>query len=496
MKILVTGGTGVVGKAAVGNLLDRGHTVRLLSRHAEKDAGEWPERVEPFAADLSDPSTLAGCAEGCEAVLHIVGIVAESPPELTFEKVNVEGTRRIVEEAERAGVRRLVFVSSLGADRGGSDYHRSKRAAEEEARRFRGAWVIARPGSVYGPGDEVISLLLQMVRSLPAIPVVDDGNQPFQPVWHEDLGTALAEMVEREELAGRTLELAGVETTSMNDVVRRLSTLTGRDPGRVPVPAPLASAAMRFADAAGIDAPVNEAQIQMLLEGNVVDPPTANALPELLGRPPTPLQEGLRRLVGSLPEQLPAEGIGDPVRKRFGARIEGSPLSPEELCARFRDRWAGIVPLTTEVEPGDTAGVHEGASVTMSLPGRGTVQVRCEEVTDRSLTFATLEGHPLAGIVHFAFSREGDALLFEILIYARAANPLDLLALRTLGDGMQDSTWRTTVERVVELSGGTAPAGVRSDSEPVGGSRAEDLDRRVEELILARRREHAVREGR
>ena len=488
MKVLVTGGTGVVGNAAVGALLHRGHSIRLLSRHAERDARQWTDRVEPFAADFSDPSSLAGCAQECDAVLHIVGIVAESPPELTFEKINVEGTRRVVEEASRAGVRRLVFVSSLGADRGDSDYHRSKRAAEEEARRFRGDWVIARPGSVYGPGDEVISLLLQMVRSLPAIPVVNDGNQPFQPIWHEDLGAALAELVGRDEPIGRTLELAGTEITTMNDIIDRFSIITGRNPGQLPVPAPLASAAMRFASAAGIDTPVGEAQIQMLLEGNVIDPPTANALPVLLGRAPTTLEAGLRWLGGSLPEQLPSDGVGDPIRKRYSARIERSALSPQELCTRFREQWTHIVPLTTGVEGEDSSEIREGATLTMALAGRGTVQVRCEEVTDHSLTFATLEGHPLAGIIHFTFSRDGDALLFEILIYARAANPVDLLALSTIGDSMQDGTWQTTVQHVVELSGGAAPAGVHSDSEQVDATRAERLDRQVEELILARRR--------
>ncbi|HET7321140.1 MAG TPA: NAD-dependent epimerase/dehydratase family protein, partial [Longimicrobiaceae bacterium] len=492
VKILVTGGTGVVGNAAVGELLRRGHAVRLLSRHAEAGSRQWPGDVEPFPADFSHPATLLGCAEGCDAVLHIVGIVSESPPELTYQKINVEGTNRMVVEAERAGVRRLVFVSSLGADRGESDYHRSKHAAEEEVHAFTGSWAVARPGSVYGPGDEVISLLLEMVRSLPAIPVVDSGDQPFQPVWHEDLGTALAELVEREDLAGRTLELAGEETTSMNDLVQRLSTLTGRSPGRVPVPAPLAFAATRFASAAGIDMPVKDAEIQMLVEGNVIEPPAVNALPELLGRAPTPLQEGLRRLAGSLPEQLPSEGVGTAVRKRFGARIEGSPFSPEELFARFRDGWAEIIPLTTRKGPGDAAGIREGATVTILLPGRGNVQVRCDEVTDHSLTLATLEGHPLAGIIHFTVSRDDQALLFEILIYARAADSLDELALSAIGDEMQDGTWRSTAERVVELSEGTAPAGVFSEAEQLDERRAERLDGRVEELVRARRRSRAT----
>src|SRR5215218_5031048 len=164
MRVLVTGGTGVVGKPAVDHLLGRGHTVRLLSRNAERDAKQWPERVDPFEATVGDRASMRGAADGCDALLHIAGIVAEDPPEVTFQRVNVDGTRYLVEEAARAGVKRFVHVSSLGADRGESVYHRSKLASEEVAREFKGDWLILRPGNVYGPGDEVISLLLKMVR--------------------------------------------------------------------------------------------------------------------------------------------------------------------------------------------------------------------------------------------------------------------------------------------------------------------------------------------
>src|SRR5687768_12266080 len=99
MKVLVTGGTGVVGKSAVDHLLRRGHTVRLLSRHADDDARQWAEGVEPRTGDVGDPAALRGAADGCDAVLHVAGIVAETPPEVTFEKVNVQGTRNLVEEA-------------------------------------------------------------------------------------------------------------------------------------------------------------------------------------------------------------------------------------------------------------------------------------------------------------------------------------------------------------------------------------------------------------
>src|SRR5690606_23993107 len=111
MKILVTGGTGVVGAAAIPELLRAGHTVRLLSRHADDDTPAFPEGVEPFRADVNEPLQLVGAAEGCEVVLHIAGIVEERPPEITFQSANVAGTQHLLDAAAQAGRPRFIFLS-------------------------------------------------------------------------------------------------------------------------------------------------------------------------------------------------------------------------------------------------------------------------------------------------------------------------------------------------------------------------------------------------
>src|SRR5688572_18805323 len=166
VRVLVTGGTGVVGRATIDALLTRGHDVRLFSRRAQVDVKEWPHRVEPYPGDASNEVEVRGAADGCEAVIQLTAIVTESPPDVTFESVNVVGTRLLVREAEGAGVRRFVYVSSLGAERGESPYHQSKLRGEEVARTFDGQWIIVRPGNVYGRGDEQLSIILKMVRSL------------------------------------------------------------------------------------------------------------------------------------------------------------------------------------------------------------------------------------------------------------------------------------------------------------------------------------------
>ncbi|MEJ7813316.1 MAG: NAD-dependent epimerase/dehydratase family protein [Gemmatimonadaceae bacterium] len=494
MKVLVTGGTGVVGSAAVRHLIARGHTVRLFSRNANRDCEAYVDGVEPWAGSVGEPETVHGCAAACDAVLHIVGIVAESPPDVTFEKVNVQGTRHMVEEAERQGIRRFIYVSSLGADRGRSDYHRSKKRAELEAQKFSGDWLIMRPGNVYGPGDEVISLLLKMVRTLPAIPVIDDGDQQFQPVWTDDLGDALAQAVEREDLARHVLELSGTELTCTNEVLDLLAEITGKKPPRLPLPGWLASTGAKVASAFGVDSPVSADQITMVVEGNVISPGEPNALTDVFGITPTPLKQGLKRLADVLPEQLPSDGVGRLVRRRYWADIRNAPLSPEALMERFRSRFAALTPSATVdvgAEPGTQTTITEGATITLGLRMRGTVQVRVIEVTEREVTLVTVEGHPLAGAIRFRAFELDDELRFQVTTYDRPANLVDWVAMSTIGIVLKSSTWRALVEAVVTDSGGVAPDGVQTESKTLDDDQAEVAEKWVERLVMERKREES-----
>jgi uncharacterized protein YbjT (DUF2867 family) len=491
MKVLVTGGTGVVGRAAVDHLLARGHTVRLLSRHAADDARRWAEGVEARSGSVTDDAAVAGAADGCDAVLHVAGIVAESPPDATFEAVNVEGTRRLVREAARAGVPRFVYVSSLGAERGESAYHRSKFEAEEVVRaEFPRDWLVLRPGNVYGPGDEVISLLLKMARTLPAVPVVGGGDQAFQPVWAEDVGEALARSVEDGAPVRTSLDLAGPERTTMHGLLDAMSQLTGRSPVRIPVPELLARAGTGLAGLVGIDVPVTSDQLTMLAEENVIPPGRENAL-DVLGVEATPLVEGLAKLADALPEHLPSEGTGSMHRERFWADIEGSRMTPEEVLSLVCDQFGALAPgtMTVAPEPQPAPRMEPGAVMTLGVPLRGHVQVRVQESTPRAITAATVEGHFFAGVIRFLSDEPRPGVVrFEVRTYNRAADLVDRIAMRTVGKAAQFATWQAFVEEVVRRSGGTAPDGVHAEDVAMPEEDAADVERWVEDLVRERQR--------
>lgn len=491
MRVLVTGGSGVVGKMAVTALIARGHAVRLLSRHAEADAAQWPRGVEARNASVADAGQIRGAATGCDAVLHVAGIVAESPPDVTFVNTNVEGTRNLLRETERAKVGRFLYVSSLGADRGASEYHRSKYAAENLVREFPGVWIILRPANVYGPGDEVISLLLKMMRTLPVIPFVGSGDQPFQPLWADDLGEALAQAVERTDLKGRVLELAGGEETSVRDVLDRFEKITGKSPPRLRVPQMLAGPGARAAEMLGLELPVTAGQLQMMEEGSVIANPLDNALIAVFHITPTPLDTGLRMLADVLPPKLPSDGIGAFTRKRFWADIVGSPRDAQQTMTLVCTRFADLCDRNLDVgaEPDTPVTLTLGTTITMAVPLRGTIQVRVEELTETAVTMVTLQGHPLAGAVRFAAKDLERAVRFEVAVFSRAANFVDWVALAMGGSRLQNATWTHLVEEVVEQSGGTAPEGVETETTELDDADRERVERWLQELVNRESRE-------
>lgn len=160
MTLPVTGGTGFVGQALLDETGRRGLKVRALARRDQPAR----EGVEWLRGDLADRDALRALVEGAEAVLHVAGVVNTLDP-MGFQLGNVAGTEALVEAAEQAGVRRLVFVSSLAAREPGlSAYGKSKRHAEEVVQNSGLDWTIVRPPAIYGPRDREIFELFRSAR--------------------------------------------------------------------------------------------------------------------------------------------------------------------------------------------------------------------------------------------------------------------------------------------------------------------------------------------
>lgn len=216
-NVLITGATGFVGRSVVREMLTRGlrpvclvrNPEKLYRRHSEVDR----DRLTVIVGDLGDATALRQAVEQVQAVIHLVGIIIERRLRgQTFQRVHVDGTRNVLEAAQRAGVSRFIHMSALGARADGvSKYHQTKWAAEELVRKSGLHWTIFRPSLIHGPDGEFMQLMKSFICGLmsPVIPYFGTGQARLQPVSVKDVAYCFVESLYREETIGQTYELGG-----------------------------------------------------------------------------------------------------------------------------------------------------------------------------------------------------------------------------------------------------------------------------------------------
>jgi NADH dehydrogenase len=265
--ILVAGATGFVGKHIVRRLLGRGHKLRALARRPL--TGGWDGDVEWWPADVTDRGSLHGAADGCDAIVDLVGI-AWPDRDQGYEDVHVDGTGNLLLEARRAGVHRLVFVSTLGASATSGPYFSTKFKAERQIRDSGIDFVIFRPSIIYGPGDHFTTAIVDLLKRLPVFPILGFSRSRLQPVAIEDIADALVQAVERPDLSGRTFEIAGPERLEFAKIVRIVARALGIRRPVVTLPRTMSTQALWVAARLGFPQPITSDQLAMFRGASVL----------------------------------------------------------------------------------------------------------------------------------------------------------------------------------------------------------------------------------
>lgn len=227
--ILVTGGTGFVGRALVRNLVESGYPVRTLIRPSTQTP-RLPRGVpvEVAVSSLTDERSLRAAMVGVDVLYHLAGVERGSAY-ASLGDVDIEGTRAVVRAAADARIQRLFFVSHLGADRASAyPVIKAKGIAEDFIRRSGIDFTILRSAIAFGRGDGFTSGLAALIHALPYIFLVPgDGKTLLQPIWVEDLATCLTWALDDETTRNETYEVGGPEYFSFNQVVETIMQVTG-----------------------------------------------------------------------------------------------------------------------------------------------------------------------------------------------------------------------------------------------------------------------------
>lgn len=259
MKALLTGSTGFIGRHVVRELLGHGYAVRAAVRDLRK-ADALPEPVEVVHADLAARETLEGIADDVDVVIHLASVMRGGWDD--FRRVDVEGSRALLDAAARAGVRRFVYASTLAVypvgdlPRGSvvdrhqptadpdrvAPYARAKLLVEEMVRNAHDSGalegVILRPGLVYGPGSDPFLGHVPHLgkRRGERYVLFGDGGAPLPLTTVASTARAFRLAAEVPEAAGETFLLVDDENPTQDEYVRTLAELTGRPLRVTPIP--------------------------------------------------------------------------------------------------------------------------------------------------------------------------------------------------------------------------------------------------------------------
>lgn len=269
MRILITGATGFIGSHLARALSEQGHEILACIRHPAEARRRWPE-MTAIQADFSSDHTQAAWLprlQGVDLVINAVGIISESSDQ-TFDALHSRAPIALFQACESAGVKRVLQISALGADESAfSHYHLSKRAADRFLRERELDWAILMPSIVYGPGAKSMALF-KAVAALPLIPLIENCEQPIQPIHIEDMTRAVLELVDSAAPLRTEIEMVGPEPVTMKILYQKLRHWLGLGPARFfSAPYRLALLGARWVGVLG-NTPINEEAIQMLRKGN------------------------------------------------------------------------------------------------------------------------------------------------------------------------------------------------------------------------------------
>lgn len=296
--MLVTGAAGLVGAAVCRELASRGWKVRALVRDPLKSAAVLADvAVELRTGDVRDDRSMEAAMDGAGTVVHLAAIAIERHGE-SYEGVNADGTRSLLEAARAYNARRFVFMSQNGASpESPSRFLRSKGLAERMVQESGLEWTVFRPSVIFGPEDEFVNVIGRLVRLSPGVlPLPDGGRARFQPIAVRDVARAVGTALVRSDTIGGVYPLGGPAPLSLREMTERVLLAMRARRVIADIPRQLLAPVVALLQRVLPNPPVTTSLLELLGQDNVVP---ENAL-SYLGIEPTPFApeelEYLRRI--------------------------------------------------------------------------------------------------------------------------------------------------------------------------------------------------------
>lgn len=278
MRILITGANGFIGRHLV-QALRMQHDIVVCVRDPESAKERFPG-LETVVRDFATTTTVEAwltCLQRIDVVINAVGIIRESGTQ-TFEQLHHRAPCALFQACARAGVRKVIQISALGADDTAfSQYHLSKQTSDNCLRQLDLDWIIIKPSLVYGPGG-TSAAFFKALAALPFIPVVDRGEQPIQPIHIDDLVASIVALLRPDAPARLSLDAVGPHPITFKAMLAQYRRWLGLPAGHLlAVPYTLSLLAGKLAGFLS-NTPMTGEAIEMLRRGNTGDVSTLNTV--------------------------------------------------------------------------------------------------------------------------------------------------------------------------------------------------------------------------
>lgn len=227
-KILILGGTGFVGRHLCEKLAEGDYRATVLTRRRANAAHlQMLPMVDVLEGSAYDAATLVPLLAEHDAVVNLIAILHGS--EAAFDKAHVQLVQTLVNACAAAGLKRVVHVSSLGADANAPSMYQRSKARGEAVLAASGLSVsVLRPSVIFGAEDKFLNTFAGLQKMLPFIPLAG-STAKFQPVWVEDVASALVACLEDNSTISQTYEACGPDVFTLKQLVQMAGQYSGHN---------------------------------------------------------------------------------------------------------------------------------------------------------------------------------------------------------------------------------------------------------------------------
>ena len=271
-KILLLGGTGFVGQHVCEKLAQLQCRVTVVTRRSVNARHlQMLPLVDVIEVNAHDALSLAPLLAGHDAVVNLIAILHGT--EAAFNKAHVQLPLELARACEASGLRRIIHISALGASPGSASMYQRTKARGEAVLLSTGLDVtVLRPSVIFGAEDRSLNTFAQLQQMFPVVPLAA-ANARFQPVWVEDVASAIVRCLQNPDTAGQIYEICGPEVFTLQQLVKLAGRYAGINGGKgrpvIALPAVLARLQARLMELAPGDPLLSRDNLDAMATDNV-----------------------------------------------------------------------------------------------------------------------------------------------------------------------------------------------------------------------------------